>query len=113
MEAVIEVLLTTCAPVAAVPPKVTLAPLRKFVPVIVTAVPPEVVAEFGETAVTFGAGFAYVQPLVSVPLWLSVLVTTTLAVPAECAGVVAVMEVPLTTVTRWPTFLLQLNCCSR
>lgn len=37
--------------------------------------------------------------MVSVPLWLSLLVTTTLAVPAECAGVVAVIEVPLTTVT--------------
>ena len=33
------------------------------------------------------------------PLWLSLLVTTTLAVPAECAGVVAVMELLLTTVT--------------
>ena len=37
--------------------------------------------------------------MVSVPLWLSLLVTTTLAVPAECAGVVAVMELLLTTVT--------------
>jgi hypothetical protein len=58
--AVIEVLFTTVTPVAAVPPKVTPAPVRKFVPVMVTAVPPEVVPEFGETAVTFGAGFAYV-----------------------------------------------------
>jgi hypothetical protein len=60
VEAVIEVLLTTFTPVAAVPPKVTVAPLRKFVPVIVTVVPPEVVPEFGAIAVTFGAGFAYV-----------------------------------------------------
>ena len=51
----IDVLLTTLTPVAAVPPKVTLAPLRKFVPVIVTAVPPDVVPEFGAIAVTFGA----------------------------------------------------------
>ena len=58
VEAVIEELLTTFTPVAAVPPKVTLAPLRKFVPVIVTDVPPEVVPEFGVIAVTFGAGFA-------------------------------------------------------
>src|SRR6185437_10220599 len=39
------------------------------------------------------------KPLVSVPLCPSVLVTTTLTVPAACAGVVAVMEVLLTTVT--------------
>ena len=32
------------------------------------------------------------------PLWPSVLVTTTLTVPAACAGVVAVIEVLLTTV---------------
>ena len=38
--AVIEVLLTTVTPTAAVPPRLTVAPLRKPVPVIVTAVPP-------------------------------------------------------------------------
>ena len=58
VEALIEVLLATFTPVAAVPPKVTRAPLRKFVPVIVTAVPPDVVPEFGAIAVTLGAGFA-------------------------------------------------------
>ena len=41
----------------------------------------------------------YVYPLVSVPLCESVLVTTTLTVPAACAGLDAVMEVELTTVT--------------
>ena len=35
----------------------------------------------------------------NVPLWLSVLVTTTFTAPAACAGVVAVIEVPLTTFT--------------
>jgi len=35
----------------------------------------------------------------SVPLWPSVLVTTTLTAPAVCAGAVAVIEVALTTVT--------------
>jgi hypothetical protein len=58
VEAVIEVLLTTFTPPAAVPPKLTLAPLKKFEPVIVTAVPPEVAPEFGAIAVTFGARFA-------------------------------------------------------
>src|ERR1700730_8125324 len=41
----------------------------------------------------------YVNPLVSVPLWLSVLVTTTFTAPAAWAAVVAVIEVLLTTVT--------------
>ena len=35
-----EVLLTTVTPVAGVPPKLTVAPARKPVPVMVTAVPP-------------------------------------------------------------------------
>ena len=52
--AVIEVPLTTMTLVADAPPKVTLAPEAKFVPVIVTAVPPLVVPDVGETAV--GAG---------------------------------------------------------
>ena len=55
--AVIEVLLTRFTPVAAVPPKLTVAPDRKPVPVMVTAVPPPVGPEVGETAVTLGAGF--------------------------------------------------------
>src|ERR1035441_5093136 len=38
--AVMVVLFTTVTPVAAVPPNVTVAPAAKFVPVIVTAVPP-------------------------------------------------------------------------
>jgi hypothetical protein len=50
-----EVELTTVMLVAAVPPKVTLAPLAKPVPVIVTAVPPLVVPEVGEMAETVGA----------------------------------------------------------
>ena len=55
--AVIEVLFTTVIPVAAVPPRLTVAPVRKPVPVIVTAVPPLVLPEDGETLVTVGAGF--------------------------------------------------------
>ena len=55
--AVIDVLLTTVTPVAAVPPRFTVAPVRKPVPAIVTAVPPLVVPEFGVIEVTVGAGF--------------------------------------------------------
>ena len=99
--AVMEVALTTFTPVAAVPPKLTVAPDKNPVPVMVTAVPPAVEPEVGETAVTVGAGFAvlYVYPLVRVPLCPSLLVTTTFTAPTAWAGVVAVIELPLTTFT--------------
>jgi len=42
------VALTTVTAVAAVPPNVTVAPEANPVPVIVTAVPPAVVPDFGE-----------------------------------------------------------------
>jgi hypothetical protein len=48
------VLLTTTTLVAAVAPKVTVAPAMKFVPAIVTAVPPAVDPVFGVTLVTVG-----------------------------------------------------------
>jgi hypothetical protein len=54
--AVIVVALTTTTLVAAVPPSVTVAPARKFVPVTVTGVPPNVDPDVGETALTVGAG---------------------------------------------------------
>ena len=54
--AVIEVLLATVTPVAAFPPKLTVAPEAKFVPVIVTPVPPRVDPESGDTDATVGAG---------------------------------------------------------
>lgn len=54
--AVIEVLLTSVTPVAAVPPRLTVAPARKPVPVTVTAVPPLIVPELGVIEVTVGAG---------------------------------------------------------
>ena len=50
-----EVLLTTTTLVAAVPPNDTVAPVAKFVPVIVTAVPPAVGPLFGDMPVTVGA----------------------------------------------------------
>jgi hypothetical protein len=49
------VLFTTTIFVAAELPNVTAAPEAKFVPVIVTAVPPEVEPLFGLTLVTVGA----------------------------------------------------------
>ena len=87
----IDVLLTTTTLVAAAPPNVTVAPATKFVPVIVTLVPPTVEPEFGEIALTVG-GATYVKRLLAafVP---AVVVTSTLAVPAEPAGVVAVIVV--------------------
>lgn len=54
--AVMEVLLTTVTPVAAVPPSFTLAPDKNPVPVMVTAVPPLAEPEMGEMAVTVAAG---------------------------------------------------------
>jgi len=47
----------TVTPVAAVPPRLTVAPVRKPVPVMVTAVPPAVVPDGGVTVATVGAGF--------------------------------------------------------
>ena len=52
--AVIVVALTTTTFVAAVPPKVTVAPDAKLVPVIVTAVPPVIGPLFGDTLLTVG-----------------------------------------------------------
>jgi hypothetical protein len=53
--AVILVELTTETPVVELPPIVTVAPLTKFVPVMLTLVPPAVGPELGEIAVTVGA----------------------------------------------------------
>jgi hypothetical protein len=52
--AVIWVALTTATLVAAAAPNVTVAPVAKFVPVIVTAIPPAVEPLFGDTLVTVG-----------------------------------------------------------
>jgi hypothetical protein len=52
--AVIVVLFTTATFVAAAAPNVTVAPAAKFVPVIVTAVPPAVDPLFGDTLLTVG-----------------------------------------------------------
>jgi hypothetical protein len=52
-----DVSLTTVTAVAAVPPRLTVAPLRKPVPVIISAVPPSVGPELGAIVLTVGAGF--------------------------------------------------------
>ena len=51
-------------------------------------------------------------PPLKVPLWPSVLVTTTATVPAACAAVVAVMDVLLITVT-FVAVVPQFYCRSR
>jgi hypothetical protein len=48
------VLFTTATLLAAVPANVTVAPVTKFVPVMVTAVPPDVEPLLGDTLVTVG-----------------------------------------------------------
>src|SRR5437870_12844859 len=97
--AVSEVLLTTLTLLAAVPPRLTVAPAAKPVPVRVTAVPPLLVPELGEIALTVGAGLVYLSLHDALPIWPSELVTTTFTTPAAWAAVVAVSEVLLTTVT--------------
>src|SRR5438876_11245199 len=94
-----EVLLTTVTFVAAVPPRLTVAPAAKPGPVRVTAVPPLLVPELGEIALTVGAGLFPTRRSSDLPLWPSELVTTTSTAPAAWAAVVAVSEVLLTTVT--------------
>jgi hypothetical protein len=52
--AVMVVVLTTVTPVAAVDPNVTIAPLAKLVPVMVTALPPASGPPLGDTLLTVG-----------------------------------------------------------
>ena len=96
--AVIVVAFTTTTFVAAAVPNVTVAPVAKFVPVIVTEVPPAVVPPFGLTLLTVG-GATYVNPLARLPLPPPAFVTVTVTAPAVPAGVVAVIVVLFTTVT--------------
>ena len=60
--AVIDELLTTVTFVAAAPPRFTVAPARKFAPVMVTGVPPLAVPEVGLIEATLGAGAEVVVP---------------------------------------------------
>ena len=77
----IMVVLVTAVTVAAVPPNVTVAPVRKPVPAIVTGVPPACVPLFGVTEVIAG-GATKVKPLLTLADCPSRLVTTTVAGPA-------------------------------
>ena len=95
--AVIVVLFVTTTFVAAALPNVTVAPDTKFVPVMVTAVPPDVDPLFGLTLLTVG-GTTYVKPFVRLPL-CPFTVTVTVTAPAVPAGVVAVIVVLFTTTT--------------
>ena len=65
--AVIELALTKVTFVATVPPMVTVAPVAKYVPVMVIKVPPAVGPELGEIVVTEG-GAIKVKPPVRVPV---------------------------------------------
>src|SRR5271167_4743691 len=92
------VLLTTTTFVAAALPNVTVAPAAKFVPVIVTAVPPAVDPLLGVTLLTVGC-VMYVNALARLPPSPPGLVTVTVTAPALPAGVVAVIVVLFTTTT--------------
>jgi hypothetical protein len=65
---VIDVAETTVTLVQAEPPTVTVAPLTKFVPVIVIAVPPAVEPDVGLTEVTVGAAVLMRTLLATAPL---------------------------------------------
>src|SRR3984893_9136160 len=83
--AVIEVLLTTVTVLAAVPPTVTVAPERKPVPLMVTAVPPLTDPAPGEIAVTVGAGKLPLTDTVNVGLTGSVVLMFNKAARAPAA----------------------------
>jgi hypothetical protein len=97
--AVIVVALVTLTLTAATPPNATVAPIKNFVPVIVTEVPPAIDPEAGATLETVGAVFTYVNALDRDPLWPSRFVTFTVTAPVPRAGVVAVRVVLLITFT--------------
>jgi hypothetical protein len=88
----------TDTPVAEAPPTVTVvAPATKFEPVTVIPVPPAVGPMLGDTCVTVG-GARYVNALPSDPV-PPLVVTATVAAPAEPAGVTAVSDVAEVTLT--------------
>jgi hypothetical protein len=96
--AVMLVLLNTVTFIAAVEPNVTVEPDAKFVPVIVTTIPPDVDPLFGLTPLTVG-GATYVKPFAMFPHCPLGFVTVTITAPAMPGGVVAVIVVLLTTTT--------------
>src|SRR6266571_6558983 len=81
--------------VSAEPPKETVAPAWKSIPLTVTDVPPSLAPPFGVTALTTGAGARYVKQPLQVPLCASGFVTSTFTGPAACAVVAPVIAVAL------------------
>ena len=95
--AVMVVELTTTTFVAAEPPKVTVAPAWKPVPLMVTGVPPRYGPLFGVTDVTVTAGGAAVTVTFGGPRIASsrrAVVTVTLSVSVPAAPAVKVMLLP-------------------
>jgi hypothetical protein len=101
--AIIWVELATVIAVAAALPKVTVSPAAKPVPLIVTAVPPDVGPLAGEMLLRVG-GLTKVKAPLRLALRPLELVTVTLTAPAEPAGVVAVIWVELFTATEVAAF---------
>jgi hypothetical protein len=71
---VIVVVFTTTTAVAPVPPNATVAPAAKFVPVIVTLVPPAVDPLFGDTALTVAGAVRLMLAVFEAPLSVAVTV---------------------------------------
>ena len=97
---VTEVALTLVSKVPAVPSNLNAVVLRRFVPVIVTAVPPAVGPPAGEMPVIVGTP-TKVKPFVLVAEPPRV-VNTTFTAPAAFAGVTTVTDVALTFVSDVP-----------
>ena len=96
--AVICVLLFTVYELAAAPPKLTAVAGLNPLPVITTEVPPLLGPDVGATPVTAGtASYVYwsALPVADVPPRAATVMST---VPADSAGAVAVIDVPLFTV---------------
>ena len=88
--------------VAAVPPKVTVAPLKKPVPVMVTDVPPVVDPEVGEIAVTVGAVLLLATSKLS-KMTLPGAFASTCEVPPLTSKMIADVEIE--------EFQISLYCC--
>ena len=100
VNAVIEVELTTLAPLSTKPSSSTIAPFTKPLPVMVSEVPPAMGPSAGVIVPMVGAGFGvYVKPLAMLPACASGFVTVIGTVPATPGGAIAVIEALLATTT--------------
>jgi hypothetical protein len=99
--AVISVAETTTTEVAALP-ILTVAPFRKPVPLILTAVPPAVEPNDGSIAVTVGGvTYVYIGPAEEIP-FESLTTTSSLPIPSPVFAVISVAETTLTSVALLP-----------